>query len=240
MRNFVKSFMFLMMIVFLAACGTKSKEDIVNDARNKIDDVQIYDVAMELNFTLNSPLGEETSGAKLSGIFDEENLDFDIKTTESNGAQTYETHMYKLDDVAYVSENDSDWMKLTGDDIQESANNTSYANVMEAVDRVRDLVELETKKDVYHLSFDGSDKKMFEAFESPFSLTFTGFDIEDADFSLEVNIDKKSLFIESLIYTIDVTHGEESISMIANVEYKDINDTEIVIPDEVIDNAVEQ
>lgn len=262
MKTHLRNLTFISFIFLLASCGVnnndtkndpvqpeETEEITLNDNEkadifNKIDtasnEVDIYDVVMKLAVEESVGENKTVSRNELKGTIEESTLSLDLTTTATLGGNTNTLHAYKSAGKVYVKNNDEAWMETIEQNGEYSNDATFYGNLTGALDKVMDEVELVEIGDVYEIRYTGSDTTVFNAFEKPFSLTFSGIDIEkESEINILVIIDKENLTINDLNFEILAKKDQQELKMSVDVSYKNINKATIEIPQEVIDEANE-
>lgn len=231
--------MVICLLVILTACGGKSKEEVFSQAIKNIDEVKLYHIDLGLDVKLRAENYKTDSSAELTGLYNEETDDMDMKSIESTDDFSQENHFYRLNDIVYANSDDTGWVETTDLDGTFVIGNTSYRDIMEAIGSIEDIVEMESGKGTYDLTFQGKEVKVIDAFTKPFNLSFTGVNLEtESTVDFVAHINKKTLLLEDVALIIDIDNPNGKMKLDANVVYKDINKVEIEIPQDVIDSAV--
>lgn len=220
------------------ALNQEDTDEILDEIFKKSNSVDIYDVDMELSLDQTQSGNTDASVIQLYGTVDETKLNADLTVIETSGINKNESHSYQLDDVVYIKSNDENWVKSEGSGEGFDENSTTYRNLSNSLESIRDRVKVFELGDEYEIRYTGSELEVFNAFEKPFSLSITGFDIEkDSELQLYTTVDKESIFVKNIYFGVFVEGRGIELNIVANVNYDNINDTMIEVPQEVIDEA---
>ena len=214
------------------------KEELFTQFNAATEEVEVYDVDMALVVELTEGENKTVQRAELFGVLEESMVNLDMTAIETQGVNKNETHLYKSDKEVYIKENEADWVKATEEGNEYSQSDTSYSNVANSLDKVKQIVEVVELDDHYEVKYAGNgNAEIFRAFEEPFSLTLTGVSIEEAEMDLLFIIDKKTKMIEDVDFGITAEKDGVDLLLTVEIEYEDINDTQVDIPKEVIEEA---
>lgn len=229
-------------LLFLFACSQaeESKEDVVEAALSSPSNIDQYAVEVDINTNVETEEIQHHSFldivAEVSG---EPVAMHQILTSGENEDAERTVETYRVDDQSYTQE-DSEWTVRT---VEEDAPlfEPSYRDIVSILEEVSDFAEFDADGSTYTFEFNGFDQEVYEAFERPFNVQLSGFDMEN-DFSLDftIKINKEEHYIESLEYHILAENETGKLDMVIQVQYDSINDIdEIVLPEEALENASE-
>ncbi|UTR13251.1 hypothetical protein MM221_11380 [Salipaludibacillus sp. LMS25] len=217
-----------------------SQEDVMERVSTNKEDVENYHGEFVLTFELEAGLfSSQASEASFT-------VDMFETTQDSHGTiysaadDTEETmEYYKVGEEAYMNTNDEGW-ENTSDSIDDFTNFDSDYNAMAGIleDIIEETEQTEEEK-AYIYTFTGYNKAIYKAFEKPFSVELTGFDLEsDTDLDVTITVSKDTFTIESIDYEITADNDLSSIFMTISVDYSDMNQLDpIEIPEKVIKEA---
>lgn len=212
------------------------KNNILDVFIETASNVDIYDVLMELVIETIAGTHKESEKAELSGTIDEITFNSNLKTAEIKGPTKNEAQVIRTNDTSYVKSNDENWVKTAESPHEFGEDSTTYSNLTSGVESIRDKVNLFELDDVYEIRYTGSEIEVFNAFEKPFNLWITGADIEkDSVMSLVATIDKHTKLMNDFKFEVLVDFQGTQLNVLTKVEYQNINETTIEVPQAVID-----
>lgn len=220
------------LVFLLAACGSKVKpEDLVDESYKKMEDLENYHIESEIKVMVDHESKSEETGT-FKGQIDEAKDMAHVTETAESGDMEQELELYFEDGKQYVLDGDQ-WILVTEDvgDIRRAG--TTYYSIMKAV---RDFAEYgePSTDDKYTLTYSGTAQEVFYAFEDVFSLSLTGFDMdEETDAEVYAEFDQKDLFLTHLEIEIHAENDMAKAMLYVDVEFTDINDSEIERPDDL-------
>ncbi|MCR6109255.1 hypothetical protein HXA35_02715 [Bacillus sp. A301a_S52] len=232
------------LLVLATGCAESSdnltQEDVIERISTSKEDVENYHGEFVLTFELEAGLyGSQASEASYS-------VDMFENTQDSHGifnsvADDTEDSMeyYKVGEESYTNTNNEGW-ENTSDSIDDFTNFDSDYNAMVSIlEDIIDKTEQSEEENAYIYTYTGYDKTVYKAFEKPFSVELTGFDLEnDTDLDVSITVSKDTFTIESMDYEILAENELGSIFMTVSVDYSNMNQLDpIEIPETVINEA---
>lgn len=149
-----------------------------------------------------------------------------------------ETEIYFDESGIYTNEDGRGWYETYGS--TGGAEDTSYVNVVSALTSLEDLVEVEHDGGTYTLSHTGGEEAVFEAFESPFSLTLEGTEAEQTTMTLHAEVDAETMHLTELSFSVEAGPAgvEETMTLSVDITYSAFDEIgPVEIPQEVLDEA---
>lgn len=241
LRKLLYTFLSLLFIFILTACGKASKEDVIEHVQEKIDLVETYNTEAEMDITITDPsdtIIEESSASS--------NIHLNEKTVESSGKMTEDeqtTHYYSTEEATYAQIGDGPWEDKTAQAENFKHLESSYANVAQVIIDLKNEegFEMEEQDEKYLFTFSGKSEAVFQAFEQPYSLTLEGAAPKDVTQDVQMTVDRESYVMEDVQYNLFVEIEGHALEMIVHQTFGQINDIDdIEIPQEVIQEAEEQ
>lgn len=232
--------MLLAAALVLAACGSESKEDVIDSIKEKADDVEQYYMETSLDvtgFDADDNVIEESTG-ELQVYIDE-------SSGESSGEMIQDSQVieyYSTSEGTYAQMDDSGWEDMSGAEEQFDQSDTEYSDVAQVIIDLKDDedFEMEEEDDTFTFTFKGKSEDVYNALESPYSLMFTGVDVEDIEQELTITVDSETYYIEHLQAKLVAEKDGEKLEMNIDHVYDQINDIdEISLPDDVVAAAEE-
>lgn len=242
-QTFFPAIIILTMIILLGACSDKDLEqdEVMQKIQENNDDVESYhtvwDVGIELEYLdmdqtetsdLNMDLKVDHAGDEISGT---------IK--ESDDAKESVREYYMMADNYYENDNDSGWISQPPEDLDTKEDLTiAYNQIIIMVDKIENMLEMETDDDHYILTFSGASRDVFAAQDEPYSLEVTGFDEDDIEQELQIEVDKDTLHIVHIENTVTAENDQNELLMAYEHDFSDINEIDgIELPDDVAEEA---
>lgn len=220
-------------LLLLAGCGASVKaEDLISESYAKKDEVENYYIDTEMTINLDAAGIVDKSEASFKGDIDEAGNKAHVKNTETANNQKQEAEFVFYEKVQYLK-NNNQWQAIAEYD-QISRAGTTYYAIIKAVRDFDEFAESQTKDKPYTATYEGEGADIFYVFEDVFNLSLTGFDLED-DTRAEVaaEFDPDTLYLTSLLIKIFAENEQGEADFTIEVEFKDINDTEVDIPEEL-------
>lgn len=216
----------------------EDKNSILDKIIESKNEVNIYEIQMDLEVEKIAGSNREASQAEFNGTIDENTFNVDLTTVEIQGKDRNENHVYKIDDVTYSKNNDMKWEKSDPSIEKFGEDSTTYQNLSTSIESIRDKVSIYELDDIYEIRYTGSEIEAFNAFEKPFNLWVTGADIEkDSEMKLLAIVDKKTNLINYIYFGVFIEIDGTQLSIVADTDFENINNTVIEIPQDVIDEA---
>ncbi len=224
----------------LAACGSESKEDVIDSIEEKADEVEKYYMETTLDvtgFDADDNVVDESTG--------ELHVYIDESTGESSGEMIQDSQIieyYSTNEATYAQMDDSGWEDMAGAEEQFDQSDTEYGDVAQIIIDLKDDedFEMEAEDDTFTFTFEGKSEDVYNALENPYSLTFTGLDVEDIEQELTITVDSETYHIEHLQAKLVAEKDGEKLEMNIDHVYEQINDIDdISIPEDVV-TAVEE
>lgn len=223
--------------LILTACGSESKEEVIDQVTKKIDEVENYDTDASLTISVTdlstNDLIEESALQSLVTI--------DHKDEMAHGkiiSDGEQIEFYSTKDGVYAQYSEGlPWEDMPSQDQLFSDDDTTYPNIAHILADIADEEDLEMEQDgdAYIFTFSGTNETIYEAFEEPYSLTMTGAEPKDMEHDLEISVDRKSYAVNHVKNTMSAEGAGQELEFDISQTFDQINDIDpIDIPQEVI------
>lgn len=213
--------------------GTASDlHDALTQTVQTAEEVDHYELDLEIFITLDAAAGfTDESYARLAGQINESTVNGYLETTEEQSGYVNEIAVYMNGEEQYENLNGQGW---TQSNPEFHSWETSYGNVAGILEGLAEA-EVSEEEDHFEVTYSGNSVVVYEAFEYPFSLSLTGFDVEnDTTMHVSVLIDKDQFTIKDMSFLLEAANDEGELDMKITVDYDNINNIDPVeIPDEV-------
>lgn len=231
-------FSLLMFIaLILAACGSESKEDVIDSVKEHMDEVESYETELDLDITVS--VDGDVFDQGLSHL----KVAMNEKTLENSGVATQEDQKieyYSTKDATYAQVNDMGWEDATAQEDQYKVLESDYKSVAQVLVDLKDVEDLEMEKedDTFVFTFTGKSEDVFKAMEPPYNLEVEGAEIKDIEHDLTIIVDSETYYIEEINSDMSVEVESEKLEIVIAHSYNKFNEIdEVEIPEEVIAEA---
>lgn len=239
LKKLIAISLLILSVLILGACNKElSKEEVIDEVEEQMDEVISYYTETEINHTLsdsNQDLIDETKA--LFKVYMYEN------TLESRGEMNQDNNQINYistQEATYAQMNNEQWLNKT-----DAANvflneDTSYSIVADILLALRDneKVEMEKNNGEYVFTFQGKSAEIYKSLEKPYALRLEHADINDVEQDLTIIVDSETYSITQVYNELTIEVDDTSLEMYLDQTYEEINEIDpIIIPQEVIDDA---
>jgi len=238
LKKYLYLLLSLLLIAILTACGKNSKEEVIEQLENQVDQVETYYTEATVDITMTTPNDDANDHSRASST-----SYVNEQTNESSGVlmeDEQRTDYYSTEDTTYAKINDNTWEDMTTQEEKFKSSDTTYPNVAHILIDLKEHEELEMEEqdEKYIFTFAGKSEAVYQAFERPYSLTIEGAAPKDVTQDVQITVDRESYFIENVQNNLSVEIEGHSFEMEIIQTYNQINSIDdIEIPQEVIDEA---
>lgn len=160
-------------------------------------------------------------------------------TVAEDGEVLESFEAYVQDGQAIPNTDGAGWEQDLDMEPEGSEDDSRYSRVAQGIGELEQLLEVDFDG-AYRLSYRGSDREVFDAFEAPFSLTLDGYEPEDTEMTVDVAVDPETFYVEEFSFTLHTkdSTGPISLGMEIGAEYSQFNEIPALeIPEDVLEEA---
>lgn len=233
MNKLKKTTIFTLTGMLLSACtsgegqGTNGEngdipEDITENWQTYVVEAeeQLESYTTEIDLSANVELAGQTnenSSSFIASVIGDFERGHVIVTNEENG-EIATNEMFFEGSTAYINEG-TGWVDVSGDEPVTSE--SSYHHVLNSVVEVADFLEAELSGDELTLHYEGNDQEVWDAFETPFSLSISGFSMEELTITLEVIVNAQTSYMNFLDLDIQADNDLSEVHLKVTSDYYD-------------------
>ncbi|MFD1414866.1 DUF6612 family protein [Oceanobacillus jeddahense] len=241
MKKIVTLLVIFLLLLLMAACSQgDNEEEILENTLQSSQDVYQYAADFDMRIYVETSDQSQTSNnsAQAEIILSEDPVaSYQHLTQEEDGAEKTTT-AYRIDNEAYVQDDGGSWRKV---DVMEEETmfEPSYPEIVSILEAVEDYAVFDSSDSAYTYTYSGFDREVYDAFETPFNVELTGFDIdEDVSLDFTMHVNETEHYIENMEYNIYAENNMGNLEMNFQITYEDINDIDpIEFPEEAIEET---
>lgn len=249
MKKFSILFSILVVMIVLVGCGNSlTKEEVVNKAFEAEVNSMYAESEVELSIYVNGQNMNQTISMEGTYVF--EPFFAHIKVANIDGI----LEMYFDDETIYVAESSNQWIKTETSvfpELVELANDSTYENELNRLEKFWELFEYEKIEDNHVLSLNVSEEsseneneiKLIKDLLAESDESFADEEIIVNEFDYKITLDE-NFYLHHVIATMDIDIIDEGEAVtykaVVEAEYSQVNSVENdSVPNEVINNATE-